>query len=210
MEDLTSYLGTVVRSCRRIERDDREARVVIASRSYATDIDDLWDALTNASRIPRWFMPIEGDLRLGGHYQLKGNASGEITACEPPRCLAMTWVYADNVSWVTVTLVPEDEERTRLTLEHTAHVPPEFWEQYGPGATGVGWDLGLLGLALHVESGAETPPEENQAWMASDDGNAFMRKSSDEWCRAAIAADEDPGWAQETAERTRKFYTGEA
>ena len=59
--------------------------MVVASRSYDTDIDDLWEAITNAERIPRWFLPITGELRLGGRYQLQGNAGGTITACEPPR-----------------------------------------------------------------------------------------------------------------------------
>ena len=40
---------------------------------------------------------------------------------------------------------------TRLTLEHIAHEDEEglkFWDQFGPGAVGVGWDLALLGLAV--------------------------------------------------------------
>ena len=31
--------------------------------------------------------PISGDLRLGGRYQLQGNAGGEILVCEPPQHL---------------------------------------------------------------------------------------------------------------------------
>lgn len=210
MENLTAYLGAVIRTLKTVERNGKMARAVIATRTYETDADDLWDALTNIERIPRWFMPIEGDLRLGGRYQLKGNAGGEITVCEPPRHLALTWEYAGDVSWVTVTLEAETETRTRLTLEHVGHVPDEFWQSYGPGATGVGWDLGLMGLALHIEKKSTMPPEESEAWMASEDGRRFIRASSDDWCRAAIQAGEDAGWAREAAERTRRFYTGEA
>jgi hypothetical protein len=39
---------------------------------YPASQSDLWDAVTNADRIPRWFLPVSGDLRLGGHYQLEG------------------------------------------------------------------------------------------------------------------------------------------
>ena len=53
-----------------------EARVVTISQSYATDAADLWDACTNIERIPRWFLPISGDLKVGGSYQLEGHASG--------------------------------------------------------------------------------------------------------------------------------------
>ena len=193
-----------------MDRDGRPATAVIAMRSYDTDIYDLWNALTSADRIPRWFMPIEGDLRLGGRYQLKGNAGGIVTGCEPPRQLAVTWEYAGDTSWVQVTLEAETSMRTRLMLEHTAHVPKEFWDQYGPGAVGVGWDLGLLGLALHIDTGASNPPEESAAWMASDDGKTYVRGSSDDWRVAVIVNGADPRWAAEAAERTRKFYTGEA
>lgn len=209
MENLIHHLSAVVHSVRTIERDGKPATAVIAIRSYDTDIDDLWNAITTADRIPRWFMPIEGDLKLGGRYQLQGNAGGTITGCEPPKHLALTWEYAGDTSWVHVTLEPEGGERTRLTLEHVAHVPREFWDQYGPGAVGVGWDLGLLGLALHIETGASNPPEESAAWMASDDGKGYVRASSDAWCEAVIANGAEPGWARQAAERTRKFYTGE-
>jgi uncharacterized protein YndB with AHSA1/START domain len=210
MENLVHHLGAVVRTVKTVDRDGRPATAVIAMRSYDTDIEDLWSALTSADRIPRWFMPIEGDLRLGGRYQLKGNAGGAVTDCQPPRQLAVTWEFAGDTSWVRVTLESETDIRTRLTLEHTAYVPKEFWEQYGPGAVGVGWDLGLLGLALHIDTGASNPPEESAAWMASDDGKTYVRGSSDDWREAVIRNGADPDWAREAAERTRKFYTGEA
>ncbi|MDB5525395.1 MAG: polyketide cyclase [Rhizobium sp.] len=209
MDDLTHYLGAVVRTVRKVDRDGQLARVVLATRTYPTDIADLWDALTNIGRIPRWFLPISGELRLGGRYQLEGNAGGEITECQPPKHLALTWEYGGNISWVTVTLQAETDSRTMLTLEHAAHVPDDFWEKFGAGATGVGWDLGLMGLALHIEKRATTPPEENAAWMASEDGRNFMRLSSDHWCVASIEDGEDGAWARAAAERTRQFYSGE-
>ena len=80
--DLSRHLGMVDREVGLREHLGRPARVVTAHRTYDTTIDDLWDALTNAERIPRWFLPITGELRLGGHYQLEGNAGGEITRCD--------------------------------------------------------------------------------------------------------------------------------
>src|SRR5262249_11945464 len=124
-------LGAVVRKVVSRDHLGKPARVVIAGRRYDTDIDDLWDALTNGERIPRWFLPISGDLKLGGRYQFKGNAGGEITRCEPPRLLAVTWEYGPEVSWLNVTLAAE-AAGTRLELEHIAHVSDERWEQFGP------------------------------------------------------------------------------
>ena len=54
--DPVAYVGAVVREVAVREQDGKPARAVIATRSYDTDIADLWDALTNAERIPRWFM----------------------------------------------------------------------------------------------------------------------------------------------------------
>ena len=131
--DIGRHIGAVSRRLENREHEGRMARVARASRGYDTTIDDLWDAITSAERIPRWFLPISGDLRLGGRYQLTGNAGGTITRCEPPRHLAVTWEYGGETSWVTVTLT-QDGAGTRLDLEHMAHVKDEFWDQYGPGA----------------------------------------------------------------------------
>ena len=64
--------------------DAGEAHSVIISQVYAAPIDDVWDACTNPVRIPRWFLPVTGDLRPGGRYQLEGNASGTVERCDPP------------------------------------------------------------------------------------------------------------------------------
>jgi uncharacterized protein YndB with AHSA1/START domain len=207
--DIAGHIGAVARVVENRERDGRPAHAVIATRSYDTDATDLWDALTNAERIPRWFMPISGDLRLGGRYQLTGNASGEITRCEPPKLLAVTWEYAGDVSWVTVTLSPEASGGTRLELEHLAHVKGEFWDRFGPGAVGVGWDLALFGLAGYLSTGASVDPEESAAWLSSPAGKDFVRQSSDGWCLASIAAGTDAAKAQASARRTTAFYSGE-
>src|SRR3569833_498185 len=146
--DVPGYLGAVVRRVEDREHQGTPVRVVVATRLYDTDIDDLWDALTRPERIPRWFLPVTGELKLGGKYQLQGNAGGTIVECAPPRRLGVTWEFGGQVSWVNVRLAQAGEGRTELTLEHLAPIDPH-WETYGPGAVGVGWDLTLIGLALH-------------------------------------------------------------
>src|SRR3984893_19112152 len=105
--DVARQIGAVVREVGSREHEGRPARVVVATRTYDSDVEDVWDALTNAERIPRWFLPVTGDLRLGGRYQFKGNAGGEITRCEPPRLLAVTWEFGGSVSWLTVQLADD-------------------------------------------------------------------------------------------------------
>jgi uncharacterized protein YndB with AHSA1/START domain len=201
-------IGAVTREVETIEREGKPARVVVATRVYDTDIEDCWDALTSAERIPRWFLPISGELRLGGRYQLEGNAGGTITTCERPRHLAVTWEMMGQVSWVTVRLEAVEPERTRLRLEHTAHVDDAFWDQFGPGAVGVGWDLGLLGLGEHLATGQAVALEAAQGWASSDEGKRYHAQASEAWAQASIAAGTDPAQAKAAAERTTAFYTG--
>lgn len=206
--DVASYVGAVTREVAMRDHQGSPARVVVATRVYNAPADDVWDALTNAERIPRWFLPVSGDLRLGGRYQLKGNAGGEITGCEPPRKLALTWEFGASVTWVTVSLSDAPRGRTELTLEHIAHVGDEHWDQFGPGAVGVGWDLSLLGLDRHLTTGATVDHRQFEAWSSSGEGKAFMKGSSDDWCRASIAAGTDPAAARAAADRTTASYTG--
>src|SRR5215475_6602467 len=194
--DVARTVGEVVREVRDVERDVKPARLVIATRTYYTDIDDLWDALTNGERIPRWFLPISGELKLGGRYQLKGNAGGEITRCEPPRHLAVTWEFGGEVSWVKVDLSDDGNGGTHLELEHVAYVDDARWAQYGPGAVGVGWDMTLMGLDRHLESGAAFNPQEAMAWLGSPEGKDLLRRISDDWCRASIASGTDEAAAK--------------
>lgn len=208
--DVARHIGAVTREVKGGERDGKPTRTVIASRGFATDIDDAWDALTSAERIPRWFSPVEGELKLGGRYQIQGNAGGTITECEPPRRLALTWEFAGNTSWVVVTLEEEAGGSTRLELQHVAVVDEEFekfWNQFGPGAVGVGWDLSFLGLAEHLENGWDKPPETDTEWTRSDNYRAFVAGSSGSWRDAAIASGEDAEAAREAADRTTGFYT---
>ena len=203
------YIGLVTREIYTREYEGSPARVLVASCVYDTSIDDVWDAITNAERLPRWFLPISGDLRLGGRYQLVGNASGEITVCDPPQAFDITWEYGGNVSWVQARLTELSDGGTRLRLEHIAHVPEDFWNQYGPGAVGVGWDLAFLGLGRHLETGAAVDPKQAAEWPTTEIGKGFVIGSSDEWARASIAAGEPEAAAREAAKRTTAFYTGQ-
>jgi uncharacterized protein YndB with AHSA1/START domain len=206
--DIATRIGAVTREVRNGEREGRPARSVVASRTYDTTIDDVWEAISDPARLPRWFLPVSGDLRLGGRYQLEGNAGGTITQCEPPRHLAVTWEFGSAVSWLDVRLAEDSGGGTRLELEHEALLD-DHWETYGPGAAGVGWDLALMGLTAHLAGGAPVDPERAASWSTSAEGKAFIRGSSEDWCRAGIEAGADAQSAAAAAARTTSFYTGE-
>jgi uncharacterized protein YndB with AHSA1/START domain len=206
MIDVTHQVDAVRRQVGKRDLEAGEARTVVVSQSYDADIDDVWDACTNPERIPRWFLPVSGDLRVGGHYQLEGNASGKIERCDPPTSFAATWEYGGDISWIEVHLTSEPDGRTRLTLDHIAHVD-DRWNEFGPGAVGIGWDLSFMGLAAHLSAGEGMDPSDALAWMTSDEGKLFMTRSSERWCDANIAAGADPAAARAAADRTTAAYT---
>jgi hypothetical protein len=63
MKDAKEQISAVRRQVGDRVLEAGEARVSTISQVYDTGIDDLWDAVTSAERIPRWFMPISGELR---------------------------------------------------------------------------------------------------------------------------------------------------
>lgn len=217
MVDVPSQIGAVTRTLRTEEIDGEPSHVQTIAQQYPAAIDDVWEATTTAERIARWFLPVTGDLRLGGRYQLEGNAGGEVLACTPPADGAaeyrITWEFGGGVSWVTVRLSAEAAEQTRFELEHTARVadiPAGMWDTFGPGATGVGWDGGLLGLALHFNAvEGDLAPDQAEAWALSDEGKVFYRAAADGWGEAHIAAGADRDTAQRAADATYAFYTGQ-
>jgi uncharacterized protein YndB with AHSA1/START domain len=209
MIDVDHQISSVERQVGSRTLEAGVARIVTISRVYDTTLDDLWDACTTAERISRWFLPISGDLRLGGRFAFQGNSSGTIERCEPPQRVDATWEFGGETSWIELRLTPEAGGGARLTLEHIAHVD-DRWAQFGPGAVGVGWEGGLLGLTLHVASGGAEPRRDVvAAWQASDDGRRFVTLSSERWREASIAAGTDPDEARAAAARTTDAYTGQ-
>ncbi|MXW47185.1 MAG: polyketide cyclase [Gammaproteobacteria bacterium] len=205
--DVERLLGAVERTVSSLEREGQAARAVTLSRSYATTVEDLWDAVTSAERIPRWFLPVSGCLELGGRYQLEGNASGTISHCKRPSYLGLTWEFGSDVSWVEARLCNDDSGCSCLAITHTA-LMSDHWHKFGPGAVGVGWEMGLLGMELHLSRPSE-PKLDGATFHTTRDGKALIVGSSAAWGRAAEAAGTDPDVARAAAQRTAAFYTGD-
>jgi len=185
-----------------------DGRTIRLRRTFDAPIDEVWDALTSPARISRWFLPISGDFRVGGRYQLEGNAGGEILDCDRPRRLKVTWVYGEpaspaDVSELEIRLAAAADAATTLELEHTAIVPDDRWAMYGPGAVGVGWDGGLLGLSFHLRGESLADPI---AWQLSAEGREFFTRSSAAWGGANVAAGADADAAATAVENTTQFY----
>jgi uncharacterized protein YndB with AHSA1/START domain len=110
--------------------------VVRMEDRFGTDIDDVWAALTEPSRLARRYGEVEGDLRLGGEFRVRVFASGwegtgRVKACEPPRRLVVTGKEPDqpggDVSEVTLAA---DGDQTILVLRQPG-LPPDQLAAYG-------------------------------------------------------------------------------
>jgi uncharacterized protein YndB with AHSA1/START domain len=196
MIDIASQLKAIHRQVeQQLPADGSGERVsVLLRRGYDAPIDDVWDAVTQPDRIKRWLMPISGELRVGGSFQLEGNAGGEILTCEPPRLLKVT--FGAPTSIVEVRLTPDGDGDTVLELEHT--VPIEI-AQSGAGAlyVGPGWDGALLGLGLFLRGEAVGDPV---AAANSPEAQEFSRQSVHAW--AEVVKDSGTATAEQLAGAT--------
>jgi uncharacterized protein YndB with AHSA1/START domain len=210
MNDIIAELNAIHRRVGRSALAGQEAWTVTLRRTYAAPVEDVWDAVTDPERIARWFIPVTGDLRVGGRYQTQGNAGGEILHCDPPSRLRVTWVFPPDAkdalaSEVEVRLSPGPDGDTVLELEHAAVVDADRWPTFGPGAVGVGWDLTLLGLALYFQ-GNSIEESEREAWGMSEEARTFMIESAAAWGRAHEAAGATADEAATAVKNTQEFY----
>lgn len=148
---------------------------VLFRRDYSAPIEDVWDALTDPDRMKRWFLPVSGDLRVGGKFQLEGNAGGEILVCEPPRLLKVTFGAPNSL--VELRLSADGDDDTILELEHTVPI-----EMAGSGAgalyVGPGWDAAFMALDLFLDSRSDVDP---LAVPNSPQGREFSKQSVHTW-----------------------------
>jgi uncharacterized protein YndB with AHSA1/START domain len=198
-----SGLGDVDRSLSTADRDGRQVRVLVVERTYAADRVEVWDAVTSADRIARWLAPVSGELRLGGRYQVEGNAGGEVLRCDEPELLDVTWEFGGHTSWVVVTLT-EEGGGTRLRLEHSAVVDDATWAQFGPGAVGIGWEMAVGGLGMHLAAPEAPRPDPD---FTEPGYAAFVTRSGQAWAAADAASGTPPERAREAAETCIAAYT---
>jgi uncharacterized protein YndB with AHSA1/START domain len=124
--------------------------VVRIEDRFETDIDDLWSALTDPSRLVRWLGEVEGDLRLGGEFRAPFFASGwegtgRVEACEPPRRLLVLTRQSDK----------PDEQVIEVTLTADGSQTILVWEERGMpldqlAGYGAGIQVHVEDLAAHI------------------------------------------------------------
>jgi uncharacterized protein YndB with AHSA1/START domain len=169
-----------------------EARSAVIRRRYDAAIEDVWEACTDPARLNRWFLPVTGDLREGGTFSLAGNASGDILICDPPRRLALTWVYGDvPASDVELRLSPAEDGGTVLELEHAVVTDPSGNDPLTAAwGVGIGWEISLRNT-LPTYLRGELPDAPASEWF--DEAGEDMAKAVDETTKAWNAVLEAAG-----------------
>jgi uncharacterized protein YndB with AHSA1/START domain len=130
---------------------------------FETEIDDVWSALTDPSRLASWYGEIEGDLRVGGEYRARLFASGwegtgRVEACEPPQRLLVFVKEAGG----------QDEKETEVTLSAEGDQTSLVWEARGMpldflSAYGAGTQIHVEDLADYL-AGRERRDDAKSRW----------------------------------------------
>ena len=152
-------------------------------RSYPTTTADLWETVTSPTRISRWFSPVDGELRPGGHYRVDmgsdGVADGRILACDPGRSYRVSWEELGTQESEIEVTVRADGDGAVLVLHHR-RLPAKVLAEYGAGWQGI---LERIGTAADDRSGGTAAP--------SDDRYTVLLPAY----QAAAAAAGVPEWA---------------
>ncbi len=131
-----------------LRRLDGERAAVRVEDVYDTDIDDLWSALTDPSRLAHWIATVEGDLRPGGrfhaHFTSAYDGPGRIDVCEAPRHLLVTLDPGTSEETVIEAKLNPIGDQTRLVIEERGLPIGEI------AAHGAGWQAHVEDLASHL------------------------------------------------------------
>jgi uncharacterized protein YndB with AHSA1/START domain len=112
--------------------------VVRMEDRFASDIDDVWSALTDPSRLARWYGEVEGDLRLGCEYRARlfssgWEGTGRVEACEPPQRLLVRIKDEDEPDENDIeVMLTADGDQTIVVWEERG-MPLELLSAYGAG-----------------------------------------------------------------------------
>jgi len=138
-------MNRILGSMRQI--DDKRGAVRVED-VYATDIADLWSAITEPHRLARWIATVEGDRRVGGILQMRFTSTwegpGRIDVCDAPSHLVVTTEPGTDDEAVIEAVLTAERERTRLVIEERG-LPLErlYWH-------GAGWQAHIEDLGRHL------------------------------------------------------------
>lgn len=157
---MTEDLRTVIEGT--LHTVDGRGLVRIKSR-YKTDINDLWEALTDHQRLARWYGRVEGDLRVGGEFTAFVHGShwegrGRVNVCNPPQQLQVTTFEEGSPEKVVTAELVADGDHTVLNIE-VRDIPLNQLSAHGAG-----WQLHVDDLSAYLAG--QEGLDFGTAWLA--------------------------------------------
>lgn len=112
--------------------------VVRMENRVDTAIDEVWLALTEPSRLARWYGEVSGDLRVGGEYHTRVFASGwegtsRIEACEPSRRLLVVGREPDQAEEQAIEVTLTADGNQTIVVWEESGIPVSYLAGYGAG-----------------------------------------------------------------------------
>lgn len=116
---------------------------------YATDIDDLWSAITEPARLVRWVAEVGGDLRVGGAFTARFTSGwsgpGRVETCDAPHHLVVTLSPETPDQTVVEATLSSHGDGTRLVVEERGIPLGEL------AVHGAGWQVHVEDLTAHLQ-----------------------------------------------------------
>jgi uncharacterized protein YndB with AHSA1/START domain len=141
-------------------REENGLGVVRVEDVYATDMADLWSAITEPQRLARWIGTVEGDLRLRGRFDAKFTSgwqgTGVVEICDAPRLLRVRTQQPGGEPTVMEAQLFEEGDATRLVIEERGLPLADYADH------GAGWQAHVEDLEAHIDGGE--PGDWAQRW----------------------------------------------
>src|SRR5882757_3782417 len=157
MTTTTGPWGPIGSLTRQGERATLEYR-----RSYPSDVQEVWDAITDFDRLARWFERAEGDRAVGGtvHIYMEPELTVDlvIDSCDAPNGFTAQWHHpGQDMSHVALRIAAVGTG-SEVSLVHRG-IDAARSDEYGPG-----WHHYVECLTAHL-TGNE-PPKWSEFWPA--------------------------------------------
>ncbi|MEU1629697.1 SRPBCC domain-containing protein [Streptomyces sp. NPDC020096] len=182
MTDIDGWVASTTREIGTRSITSGTGHSVRIRRGFPAPLDEVWDACTTRERVSLWFLPVTGDLRIGGKYQLETYAEGEILRCTAPDLLSVTMDFQGLPGEAELRLSTGDGE-TVLQFEHTMAVDATAWAAVAPDI-GSGWEVALNYLATHLRG----EPIDKSTFPTPED-DELGRRCKEAWTAVISAAD---------------------
>lgn len=148
------------------------ALATVSRRRLPVPIEQLSRQFVHQDLLNRWLpSPVSGDFRVGGTWQMEGNAGGTVLLAEPPTRFRVSWIYLGHPSELEVRLGSTGDGGTVVEIEHLMTEQDTLASgmsvQDGLVAAGSGWDHVLDLLERHLVG--KPRPSSSDAGAAADD-----------------------------------------